>query len=37
MVEAARRAMTIGEDAVPSYRPSGFEAKKNNKTKFDVA
>ena len=28
MVEAARRAMTIGEDAVPSYRPSDFEAKK---------
>ncbi len=28
MVEAARRAMTIGEDAVPSFRPSDFEAKK---------
>ena len=28
MVEAARRAMTIGEDAVPSYRPSDFEGKK---------
>ncbi len=28
MVEAARRAMTIGEDAVPSYRKSDFEGKK---------
>ncbi len=31
MVEAACRAMTIGEDAVPSFRPSDFEAKKNIK------
>jgi hypothetical protein len=38
MVEAARRgrAMTIGEDAVPSFRPSDFEAKKY-KTKFVMA
>ncbi len=28
MVEAVCRAMTIGEDAVPSYRPSDFEGKK---------
>ena len=28
MGEMVRRAMTIGEDAVPSYRPSDFEAKK---------
>ncbi len=31
MVEAARRAMTIGEDAVPSFRSLDFEAKKNIK------
>jgi hypothetical protein len=28
MVEPAHRATTIGEDAVPSFRPSDFEAKK---------
>ncbi len=34
--EAARKAITIGEDVVKSIRPSDFEAKKLTKTKFVV-
>jgi hypothetical protein len=37
MGEAARRAITIGEDAMESFRPSDFEAKNINATKFVVA
>jgi hypothetical protein len=37
MEEAARRAITIEEDAIEFFWPSDFKAKKRNKTKFVVA